>query len=125
MIKLKRTVIAISLLAFNLIYAVEEHKDFNQVYSLDDAEMPQAQNQYPAFKLISKDGNTFNVPYNIAMQSNLIKTTFSYETTPNTASASLSFHLTAAEKKGIANSLNNEANQKTFQVIKDFSSGKF
>jgi hypothetical protein len=59
-----------------------------------------------------------------AYGSNLIKTTFSYETTPNTASASLSFHLTAAEKKGIANSMNNDANKRTFWTIRELSLGK-
>ncbi len=54
---------------------------------------------------------------------NLVKTTFSYEAVSNATSASLSFHLTAIEKKGIANSLNNEANKKTFRMIKAFSSG--
>jgi hypothetical protein len=53
----------------------------------------------------------------------LLKTTFSYEAIPNTTSASLSFHLTAVEKKGIANSLNNEMNKRTFEVIKEFSLG--
>jgi len=47
----------------------------------------------------------------------LYKTTFSYEALPNTVSASLSFHLTAAEKKGIANSLDNEENLRTFHLI--------
>lgn len=56
---------------------------------------------------------------------NLIKTTFSYEALPNTAPASLSFHLTAAEKKGIANSLDNVANKKTFQIIDSLSSKKY
>jgi hypothetical protein len=35
----------------------------------------------------------------------------------NSVSASLSFHLTAAEKKGIASSLDNTANKKTFRII--------
>ena len=52
-----------------------------------------------------------------AYGSNLYKTTFSYEALPNTVSASLSFHLTAAEKKGIANSLDNQENKRTFQII--------
>lgn len=52
---------------------------------------------------------------------NLYRTCFSYEALPNTVSASLSFHLTAAEKKGIANSLNNEANQRSFAVIDSLS----
>jgi hypothetical protein len=47
----------------------------------------------------------------------LLKTTFSYESTPNTASASLSFHLTAVEKVGIANSLGDAKNKSTFQTI--------
>jgi hypothetical protein len=59
-----------------------------------------------------------------AYGSNLVKTTFSYEITPNTASASLSFHLTAAEKKGIANAMNNDANKRTFWAIKELSSGR-
>ena len=47
----------------------------------------------------------------------LYKTTFSYEAPENSVSASLSFHLTAAEKKGIASSLDNTANKKTFRII--------
>ncbi|MFT4154150.1 patatin-like phospholipase family protein [Parafilimonas sp.] len=47
----------------------------------------------------------------------LYKTSFSYEALPNTISASLSFHLTAAEKKGIANSMDNEANQHSFALL--------
>ena len=53
----------------------------------------------------------------------LLKTTFSYESVSNATSASLSFHLTAVEKKGIANSLNNEVNKRTFQVIRALSLG--
>ncbi len=45
------------------------------------------------------------------------KTTFSYEAPQNSVPASLSFHLTNAEKKGIANSLNNIENQNTFKII--------
>jgi len=45
------------------------------------------------------------------------KIAFSYETSPNSTSASLSFHLTAAEKKGIANSLSSNENKKSFQII--------
>jgi len=52
-----------------------------------------------------------------AFDSTLVKTTFSYESLPKTIPASLSFHLTAAEKKGIASSLNNTYNQKTFHII--------
>ena len=51
----------------------------------------------------------------------LYKTTFSYEALPNTVSASLSFHLTAAEKKGIANSLDNEENKRIFRLIDSLS----
>lgn len=47
----------------------------------------------------------------------LNKISFSYETPENATSASLSFHLTAAEKKGIANALNNEANKNAFSTI--------
>jgi hypothetical protein len=52
----------------------------------------------------------------------LYKTTFSYEAPENSVSASLSFHLTAAEKKGIASSLDNAANKKTFRIIDSLSS---
>jgi hypothetical protein len=52
----------------------------------------------------------------------LYKTTFSYEAPENSVSASLSFHLTAAEKKGIASSLDNDANKKTFRIIDSLSS---
>ncbi|MBV9960696.1 MAG: hypothetical protein JO072_00485 [Parafilimonas sp.] len=51
----------------------------------------------------------------------LIKVAFSYEAPPNSVSASLSFHLTAAEKKGIANSLNSSSNIASFQVIDSLS----
>jgi hypothetical protein len=51
----------------------------------------------------------------------LYKTTFSYEALQSSSTASLSFHLTAAEKKGIASSLDNEANQRTFSVIDSLS----
>jgi hypothetical protein len=55
-----------------------------------------------------------------ALDSQVYKTAFSYETPQNSTSASLSFHLTAVEKKGIANSLTNAANQKTFQIVEGF-----
>lgn len=50
------------------------------------------------------------------------KIDFSYEVPKNTTSASLSFHLTAAEKKGIISSLDNISNQKSFGFVSDLSS---
>jgi hypothetical protein len=47
----------------------------------------------------------------------LSKIDFSYEVAQNSISASLSFHLTAAEKKGIASSLNNASNRQSFNII--------
>jgi hypothetical protein len=55
-----------------------------------------------------------------AYGSQFYKTTFSYEAPQNSVSASLSFHLTAAEKKGIANSLNDKGNEKTFEIVNSF-----
>jgi Patatin-like phospholipase len=52
----------------------------------------------------------------------IYKATFSYEALNDKASASLSFHLTAAEKKGIASSLDNAANKQTFRVIDSLAS---
>ena len=49
------------------------------------------------------------------------KISFSYEPITKSASASLSFHLTAVEKKGIANSLDNNSNKKVFRIIDSFS----
>jgi hypothetical protein len=54
------------------------------------------------------------------LDSQVYKTAFSYETPQNSTSASLSFHLTAVEKKGIANSLSNASNQSTFKLIERF-----
>ncbi len=51
----------------------------------------------------------------------LCKISFTYEALPKTTSASLSFHLTAVEKKGIANSLDNIANKKAFNIIDSLS----
>ncbi|MEP6685124.1 MAG: hypothetical protein ABJA35_17755 [Parafilimonas sp.] len=56
-----------------------------------------------------------------ALDTLIYKTAFSYEMPQSSTSASLSFHLTAIEKKGIANSLSNPDNKKTFQIIDSFS----
>ena len=55
------------------------------------------------------------------LDSQIYKTAFSYEMPQNSTSASLSFHLTAIEKKGIANSISNPDNQKTFRIVQSFS----
>jgi hypothetical protein len=54
----------------------------------------------------------------------LYKTEFSYETPVNAISASLSFHLTAAEKKGIEEALDDDANKQSFKIIESFLSQK-
>lgn len=51
----------------------------------------------------------------------LSKLSFTYEAPPNSVSASLSFHLTATEKKGIANSLNSASNSNSFSVLDSLS----
>ena len=53
------------------------------------------------------------------------KISFSYEAPQNSTYASLSFHLTAAEKIGIANSLDNAENKKTFQMIDSLIKGSY
>lgn len=58
-----------------------------------------------------------------ACGANFLKVSFAYEPLHKTTSASLSFHLTNAEKQGIASSLDNAFNTKTFQVIDSLSSG--
>ncbi len=55
-----------------------------------------------------------------ALDSSLYFTSFSYEAPQNAASASLSFHLTTFEKKGIAETLNDKNNQQTFHDIVSF-----
>lgn len=52
-----------------------------------------------------------------AMPSHLYKVGFSYEPASKTIAASLSFHLTASEKKDIAQAVYNENNQKAFKDI--------
>lgn len=52
-----------------------------------------------------------------AMPSHLYKVGFSYEPASKTIAASLSFHLTASEKKDIAQAVYNENNQKAFEDI--------
>ncbi len=59
-----------------------------------------------------------------ALDSNLYFTSFSYEAPQNAASASLSFHLTTFEKKGIAKTLNDKNNQQTFLDIVSFLNKK-
>lgn len=54
-----------------------------------------------------------------ALDSNLYLTGFSYEAPQNAVSASLSFHLTTSEKKGIAQTLNDTSNQNAFKNILD------
>ncbi|HVX26888.1 MAG TPA: hypothetical protein VHB70_11130 [Parafilimonas sp.] len=54
------------------------------------------------------------------LDSSLYFTSFSYEAPQNAASASLSFHLTTFEKKGIAETLNDKNNQQTFHDIVSF-----
>ena len=56
-----------------------------------------------------------------AMEPQLYKVGFSYEPAQKTIAASLSFHLTASEKKDLAASLNNENNQKAFKDILELS----
>jgi len=51
------------------------------------------------------------------------KVGFSYEA-PDKSVASLSFHLTASEKKGIADAMDDETNTKTFNNIADFLSAR-
>lgn len=58
-----------------------------------------------------------------ACGSNFLKLSFTYEPPPKTTYASLSFHLTAAEKKGIASSIDNAFNRQSFLVIDSLSSG--
>jgi hypothetical protein len=55
-----------------------------------------------------------------ALDSSLYFTSFSYEAAQNSVSASLSFHLTSFEKRGIAETLNDKNNQQTFRHILDF-----
>ena len=59
-----------------------------------------------------------------AFGSQLYKTGFSYEPPENSVSASLSFHLTAVEKKAIADGLDNDTNRETFKLISEFLSEK-
>lgn len=58
-----------------------------------------------------------------ACGADFLKISFSYEPLPKTTSASLSFHLTAAEKKGIARSLDNALNTQSFHIIDSISTG--
>lgn len=55
-----------------------------------------------------------------ALDSSLYFTSFAYEAPQNAASASLSFHLTTFEKKGIAETLNDKNNQLAFKNIISF-----
>src|SRR5438045_7079679 len=52
------------------------------------------------------------------------KLDFSYEPPENSTSASLSFHLTTAEKKGIANVLDDASNTETFKEVQNFLTNK-
>ena len=56
-----------------------------------------------------------------ACGADFLKISFAYEPLPKTTSASLSFHLTAAEKKGIASSLNNAFNNNSFHLLDSIS----
>jgi hypothetical protein len=55
-----------------------------------------------------------------AYDTHLYNIGFSYEAPEKSVSASLSFHLTAAEKKGISRSLNSSVNNQSFKIIKRF-----
>ena len=55
-----------------------------------------------------------------ALDGSLYFTSFAYEASQNSVSASLSFHLTTVEKKGIAETLNGKNNQQTFKNILSF-----
>jgi hypothetical protein len=53
------------------------------------------------------------------------KISFSYEAPQNSTYASISFHLTAAEKIGVANSLDNAENKRTFRMIDSLIKGNY